>query len=44
MVGKYERAIREYINNQLKDDIMDEQLSMKAFIDPLTGKPVKEGE
>ena len=43
-VGKYEGAIREYINNQLKDDIMDDQLSMKEFTDPFTGKPVKEGK
>lgn len=41
-VGKYEGAIKEYINNQLKDDIMNDQLSMKEFTDPFTGKPVKE--
>ena len=28
-VGKYEPAIREYINNQLKDDIMNDQLSLR---------------
>ena len=43
-VGKYEGAIKEYINNQLKDDIMNDQLSMKEFTDPFTGKPVKEGK
>ena len=43
-VGKYEGAIREYINNQLKDDIMNDQLSIKEFTDPFTGKPVKEGK
>ena len=43
-VGKYEGAIRDYINNQLKDDIMNDQLSIKEYADPFTGKPVKEGE
>lgn len=36
-VGKYEGAIQEYINNQLKDDIANDQLSMKEFVDPFTG-------
>lgn len=36
-VGKYETAIREYINNQLKDDIMNEQLTLKEYIDPFNG-------
>ena len=36
-VGKYETAIKEYIKNQLKDDIMSDQLSLKEFIDPFTG-------
>lgn len=43
-VGKYEGAIKEYINNQLKDDITNDQLSMKEFTDPFTGKPVKDGK
>ncbi len=40
-VGKYEGAIKEYIKNQLKDDIMNDQLSLKEFVDPFTGKSVK---
>lgn len=40
-VGKYEAAIREYINNQLKDDIMNDQLSLKEFTDPFTGSKSK---
>lgn len=36
-VGKYETAIREYIDNQLKDDIMKDQLSLKEYMDPFTG-------
>lgn len=43
-VGKYERAIREYINYQLEEDIMNDQLSLKEFTDLFTGKPVKEGK
>ena len=43
-VGKYENAIREYIANQLQEDIMNDQLSLKEFMDPFTGEPVKEGK
>ena len=40
-VGKYETAIREYIENQRKDDIMNDQLSLKEYIDPITGSREK---
>ena len=40
-VGKNEKAIREYIQNQLQEDKLADQLSMKEFIDPFTGDPVK---
>ena len=43
-VGKYENAIREYIDNQLQEDIMNDQLSLKEFVDPFTGEPVKGGK
>ena len=43
-VGKYETAIREYINNQLQEDIMNDQISLKEYIDPFTGKQEKEGK
>ena len=36
-VGKYETAIREYIDNQLKDDMMKDQMTLKEYIDPFTG-------
>ena len=36
-VGKYETAIREYINNQLKADIMNDQISLKEYMDLFTG-------
>ena len=40
-VGKYEGAIREYIRNQLQDDIANDQLSLKEFVDPFTGEKAK---
>ena len=42
-VGKYEGAIREYIRNQLEDDMATDQISMKEFVDPFTGEPVIKG-
>ena len=40
-VDKYENAIKEYIKNQLQDDIMNDQISMKELIDPFTGEQEK---
>ena len=40
-VGKNEKAIKEYIQNQLQEDRLYDQMSMKEFIDPFTGEPVK---
>ena len=40
-VGRYETAIKEYIKNQLEDDIMNDQISLKKFTDPFAGEPVK---
>ena len=40
-VGKNEKAIREYIQNQLQEDKLADQMSLKEFIDPFTGEPVK---
>ena len=42
-VGKYETAIKEYIKNQLNEDIMNDQLSIKEFVDPFTGEQVNKG-
>ncbi|WP_295362443.1 IS200/IS605 family transposase [uncultured Pseudoramibacter sp.] len=42
-VGKNERAIETYIKNQLQEDIANDQISLKEYIDPFTGKPVKKG-
>ena len=40
-VGKNEKMIAEYIQNQLQEDIAVDQISMKEFIDPFTGEPSK---
>ena len=36
-VGKDKRAIEEYIRNQLKEDEMLDQMTIKEFSDPFTG-------
>ena len=40
-VGKNERIIQDYIRNQLEEDNMHEQISMKEYIDPFTGSKNK---
>lgn len=30
--------IKEYIHNQQEEDIMNDQISIKEYIDPFTGK------
>ena len=40
-VGKNEKIIKEYIQNQLQEDIMNDQLSLKEYIDPFTGSKNK---
>ena len=37
-VGKNEKAIAEYIRNQLQEDIASDQISLKEFVDPFTGE------
>ena len=36
-VGKNTEKIAEYIRNQLQEDIMSDQISLKEYIDPFTG-------
>ena len=36
-VGRNKERIAEYIRNQLQEDAMADQISMKEFIDPFTG-------
>lgn len=43
-VGKNEKVIREYIQTQLQEDKLYDQMSMKEFIDPFTGEQVKGGK
>ena len=37
-VGKNEKKIAEYIREQLQSDIMEDQISLKEFVDPFTGE------
>lgn len=36
-VGRNKKAIQEYIKNQLEQDQIADQMSLKEFIDPFTG-------
>ena len=38
-VGRNKEAIRKYIREQLQEDMVCEQLTIKEFIDPFTGQP-----
>ena len=40
-VGKNEKVIKEYIQNQLQEDKLYDQISLKEYIDPFTGEQVK---
>ena len=40
-VGRNEKAIEEYIRNQLSEDIAADQISFKEYIDPFTGSKNK---
>ena len=42
-VGKNTKMIQEYIKNQLQEDIANDQISLKEFVDPFTGETVKQG-
>ena len=43
-VGRNKTAIEKYIKNQIEEDKIAEQISMKEYIDPFTGEPVKESK
>ena len=36
-VGRNKKAIEEYIRNQLAEDIANDQISLKEYMDPFTG-------
>lgn len=42
-VGRNEKKIKEYIRNQLEEDKLEDQLTLKELIDPFTGESVKKG-
>ncbi len=41
--GRNKTAIAKYIQKQLEEDQIAEQISMKEYMDPFTGEPTKEG-
>ena len=43
-VGRNEKAIQEYVRNQLQEDVAADQISLKEFSDLFTGEPVSKGK
>ena len=43
-VGKNAKKIQEYIQQQLQDDMLNDQLTLNEYIDPFTGEPVKKSK
>ena len=43
-VGRNKKAIAEYIRNQLAEDKISDQMSLKEYIDPFTGEPVNKSK
>ena len=43
-VGKNAKRIEEHIRNQLQEDLEYDQMTLKEYIDPFTGEPVKRGK
>ena len=43
-VGRNEKTIKEYVRNQLQEDIASDQMCLKEFKDPFTGEPVVKGK
>ena len=40
-VGRNKKVIQAYIKDQLQEDILQDQMTMKEFIDPFTGEEIK---
>jgi len=40
-VGRNRKAIEQYIKKQLQEDIAADQMTLKEYIDPFSGEPVK---
>ena len=43
-VGRNKEAIQKYIQNQLQEDIMADQISIRELVDPFTGEPIIDGK
>ena len=43
-VGKNSKKIQEYIQNQLQNDLEYDQMTLKEYIAPFTGEPVKQNK
>ena len=43
-VGRNKKAIQKYIKNQLQEDIANDQISMKEYIDPFKKEDPEEEE
>ncbi|EEB36751.1 transposase-like protein [Anaerococcus hydrogenalis DSM 7454] len=43
-VGRNEKKIKEYIQNQLKKDYYTDQISIKEYTDPFTGESVNKNK
>lgn len=41
LLGKNEKNIAKYIRQQLQDDIAEDQISLKEFVDPFTDEKKK---
>ena len=37
-VGRNEKKIAEYVKNQMQEDILEDKMNVKEYIDPFTGK------
>jgi len=43
-VGRNKKVIEQYIRNQLREDNEYEQMSIQEYVDPFTGKQVKDNK
>ena len=43
-VGKNAKKIQEYIQQQLQEDKLNDQLTLNEYLDPFTGEPVKKSK
>jgi len=43
-VGRNEKKIREYVQNQLQEDIAHDQLSLIEYVDPFTGEKTRKNK